>query len=94
MSSWEFSGWQAYNAINPFVQGRMDWRFAMLAALVASGFSGKEFDVDDFMFKSRYEGMSEELPGEEEGWETQLRWVEMMNAAFGGSDEREKEELG
>lgn len=82
MSGEEFGEWIAYARLNPFMEGRMDWRFAMLAAVTASAMSGKKYEVEEFMPKFEVEDE------EDERWVKQLAWVEMMNAMMGGEDRR------
>lgn len=85
MSSAEFSEWMLYHEVNPFTEGRADWRAAMLASVIVSVVSGKQHGVDEFMPKFQ---VSE---AEGKNWEAQLAMVEMLNAAFGGADLRNGE---
>lgn len=89
MSSQEFSEWMVYAGSNPFGEGRMDWRFGMLASVMASGLSGKEFGVEEFMpqfgTEDRRRGTGDD--GEERAARL-LERVEWLNAVFGGEDRR------
>lgn len=52
MSSLEFSEWIAYSRLQPFGESRMDYRFAMLAALVANLWTDskkRRWTTEDFM---------------------------------------------
>jgi hypothetical protein len=52
ISSLEFSEWMAFARLQPFGESRMDYRFAMLAALVANLWTDsrkKRWTPDDFM---------------------------------------------
>lgn len=84
MSGEEFGEWMAYCRVNPFTEGRMDWRFAMLASVMASGLSGKEWGIEEFMPKLA----TASAESADVNWEAQLRKVEMLNAMFGGEDLR------
>lgn len=91
MSSAEFSEWMAYAGSNPFGEGRMDWRFGMLASVVASGLSGKEFGVEEFLPRFDLTPGPSPQSGEGGGEERSARLLERvvwLNAMFGGTDER------
>ena len=83
MSSHEFAEWRAYAQIEPFGQDRSDLGAAIVAATIANvnraenqpPFSPKDF-LPDFE------------PREPQTWEAQLSLIEVLNAAFGGKDER------
>jgi hypothetical protein len=88
MSSREFSEWQAYFRLEPFGEDRADIRAALVASVVANVNRNpkkrpKAFAVKDFLLKFDQEQR-------EQGWEQQLSLVEMLNAAFGGTDQRKK----
>ena len=52
MTSWEYSEWQAFDAIEPIGAWRMDYNFGMLCALNANmnrSKGSKAFSAQDFM---------------------------------------------
>lgn len=81
----EFVEWVAYSRIEPFGDERADWRAALNASVVAEVNRGKTkrkkpFQPGDFLL--RFEGPKRQSA------QTQLQFVEMLNKAFGGKDER------
>lgn len=85
----EFVEWLAYSRIEPFGDERADWRAAMVASVIAEVNRNakkrkRSFQPKDFLLK--FEG------GKRQGWQSQLQFVEMLNAAFGGEDKRAKPE--
>lgn len=86
ISSRELTEWMQYYELEPFGEERADLRAAIVAATVANANRRKgkrAFKPADFMprFKQQAEPQS---------WEDQLRLVEMLNAAFGGVDLRNR----
>lgn len=76
-----------YYDVEPFGDARADVRSAIIASVVANSNRDpkkrkKAFTIEDFMPKF---GQQEKR---QQGWEEQLQIVEMLNAAFGGVDER------
>ena len=83
MSSYEFAEWMAYSQIEPFGQDRADLPAATVAATIANVHrpeNREPYSPADFL--PSFE------PQEQQTWQTQLSLVEMLNAAFGGRDER------
>lgn len=83
MSSYEFAEWIAYSQIEPFGQDRFDLPAAIIAATIANVHrpeNHEPYTPSDFL--PSFE------PQEPQSWQDQLAWVEMLNAAFGGIDER------
>lgn len=81
----EFVDWLAYSRIEPFGDERSDWRAALQAYVVAETNRGRTkrkrpFRPKDFLLKFEAK--------KEQGWKSQLAFVEMLNQAFGGKDER------
>ncbi len=73
----------AYAHVEPFGEDRDDWRAAMMTAMVAEvnrnpKSRNKPFKPEEFLLKFKD-------PEEEQSWETQLEFVKMFNAAFGGT---------
>jgi hypothetical protein len=88
VSSRELSEWRAYFMLEPFGEERADMRAAIVASTVANTARDpkrrrRPFQASEFM--PRFEWKKER-----QGWEEQLRIVEMFNMAFGGEDLREK----
>lgn len=87
MPSRLFSEWMAYAQLEPFGEGRADLRAGIVASVIANRWRGedeREYKPEDFVAMP-------ELPKEAEpvqSWQHQLLLVEMLNAAFGGKDER------
>lgn len=86
MSALEFSEWLAYYQLEPFGDERADLRMAILASLIANANRDKKkrkkaFDPKDFIPQF---GKEAQTP------EQQLAIVEMLNAMFGGTDNRQK----
>lgn len=84
----EFVDWVAYSRIEPFSDERADWRAALVASVMAETHRGqtkrkKPYQPKDFLLKF-------EKP-QVQTWQSQLAFVEMLNAAFGGTDERAKD---
>jgi len=85
MPAGEFTDWIAYSRIEPFGEERADWRAALQAMVVAESQRGntdrkKPYQIKDFLLKF---GNTQT-----QDWQSQLQFVEMLNAAFGGKDER------
>lgn len=81
----EFVEWVAFSRIEPFGDERADWRAALIASVIAevnrhSTKRRRPFQPKDFLLK--FEG------GKRQTWQSQLQFVEMLNAAFGGEDKR------
>lgn len=81
----EFVEWVAYSRIEPFGEERADWRAALVASVIAEVNRNtkkrkRAFAPKDFLL--RFEGAKKQT------WQSQLQFVEMLNAAFGGTDER------
>lgn len=82
MSTVEFERWQAYYELEPFGAWREDWRAALIASTMFNMWRGKNTaaaKIGDFMPKFTHE---------QQDVNQQLQIVEMLNAAFGGKDER------
>lgn len=84
MTASEFQDWKAFALLEPFGSLRDDHRFGTLAATIANIFKKQSAA----RFKSR-DFFPEYQPRRQE-WQEQLIIVEMLNAAFGGKDKREK----
>lgn len=87
----EFAEWMAYYGLEPFGDERADLRSGIVAATIANvnrdpKKTRSAFEPGDFMPKFKEEEK------EAKPWEDQLQMVEMLNAAFGGLDLREKKE--
>ncbi len=89
ISSREFAEWVAYDRISPFGPERDDLRMGILASLIANVNRDakkhpKPYKPADFI--------PEFAKGEKppQTTEDHLKIIEMMNAAFGGKDERTK----
>ena len=81
----ELVDWVAFSRIEPFGEERADWRAALVASVIAEVNRGrtkrkKPFQPKEFLL--RFEGKKPQT------WQTQLQFVEMLNAAFGGEDHR------
>ncbi len=81
----EFIEWIAYSRIEPFGDERADWRAALVASVDAEVNRGrtkrkKPFQPKDFLLS--FEGPKRQT------WQSQLQFVELLNSAFGGKDER------
>lgn len=81
----EFVEWLAFSRIEPFGEERADWRAALVASVIAEVHRGrtkrrKPFQPKDFLLKFEAK--------KAQSWQNQLQFVEMLNAAFGGTDER------
>lgn len=79
------SEWMAFARLEPFGEERADLRAGIIAATVANvnrGKKDKPLRAQDFMPK--FDEVEDDMPD----WERMLRQVEMLNAAFGGSDLR------
>ena len=81
----EFVEWVAFSRIEPFGYERDDWHAALLASVQAETHRcqtkrKKPYQPQDFLLKF-------EKP-QAQTWQSQLQFVEMLNAAFGGKDER------
>jgi len=84
MSSEEFEKWKAFYLVEPFGNTRDDHRFGVVAATIVNTFKKKSATaVKPSEFFPGYKPRSQT-------WEEQLRIVEMMNIAFGGTDKRVK----
>ena len=85
VSSRELSEWMAYAKIEPFGEVRADLRAGIIASTVANTARDpkkrrRPFQPREFM--PRFERQRQQT------WEDQLRYVEMLNVAFGGRDLR------
>jgi hypothetical protein len=89
MPSRLFAEWQAYDRLDPIGA----WRGDLLAGIVAATIANVHRDpkqrrdpytANDFM------PVWEPKPEPVTTWEDQLRMVELLNAAFGGTDLRER----
>jgi len=86
MSSRSLSEWMAFAQLEPFGD---EWRqTGLITSLIAETHRdpdqrSESFTPEDFMPK--YESTVEQMD-----WQAQLMLVEMMNAAFGGKDLRNK----
>jgi len=82
MSSAEFAEWLAYYQLEPFGQDRADLPGAIVAATIANVHRGdhEPYTPADFL--------PDFTPQEPQSWQTQLAFVEMLNAACGGTDMR------
>jgi hypothetical protein len=83
----EFIEWIAYSRIEPFGEERADWRSALVASVYAEVNRGrtkrkKPYTPKDFLLN--FEGPKRQ------SWQSQLQFVELLNAAFGGKDERRR----
>jgi len=81
MDSEELTDWQIYSQIEPHGQEMENWRFAMLACLIAncnrdSKSHPEPFQITDFMPSTE----EKEAPG----WEDLLQKVKQINTTFGG----------
>ena len=83
MDSYEIQEWIEYSKVEP-LEYRADLRAGMICAVVANAHrgKGKPFKPEDFM--------PEIAKKKEQSWQQQKAVVEMLNAAFGGKDLREK----
>ena len=84
MDSLEFAEWQAYSQIEPFGQDRADLGAAIVASVIANVHRSEQqqpFTPADFL-------PNFESP-QKQSWQDQLSFVEMLNAAFNGTDERQ-----
>lgn len=80
--------WAAFARIEPFGEERADWRAALVASVIAEVNRGrtkrrKPYQPKDFLL--RFGGPRRQT------WQSQLQFVEMLNAAFGGKDERQRQ---
>ena len=83
MSSAEFGEWLAYYQLEPFGQDRADLPAAIISATIANvNRSEKQEPYSPADFLPNF------APKEPQSWETQLAFVEMLNAAYGGTDTR------
>jgi len=85
MPASEFVDWIAYSRIEPFGDERADWHAAIQAMVVAETQRGKTtrkkpYQVSDFLLNFE--------KAQPKSWQSQLQFVEMLNAAYGGKDER------
>lgn len=83
---WE---WIAFSKIEPFAEERADLRAAIVAQQIANANRRKgqaAYKTEQFMPKFGND--------RRQGWRDQLKMVEMLNQAFGGSDERTDEQKG
>jgi len=86
MGSKELSEWMAYYRLEPLGELRGDVQMSILAATMANIHRDRKKRSRPF---KPAEFMPEFGPGlKEQDWETQLSMVEMLNAAFGGVDNR------
>lgn len=81
----EFVEWIAYSRIEPWGDERADWRAALVASVIAEVNRNrtkrkKPYAPKDFLLN--FEGPKRQSA------QTQLQFVEMLNKAFGGKDER------
>ena len=81
----ELVDWVAFSRIEPFGEERDDWRAALVASVIAEVNRGRTkrrrpFEPKDFLLK--FEARQRQT------WQSQLQFVEMLNAAFGGEDKR------
>lgn len=84
MTASEFQAWKAFYLVEPFGSTREDHRFGVVAATIASVFkkkSAKRIKPADFF---------PEYAPRRQDWQEQLQIVEVLNAAFGGRDLRNK----
>lgn len=84
MTSAEFQDWKAFYLVEPFGGTREDHRAGVIAATIANIFkkkSAKRIKPADFF---------PDYAPRRQDWQTQLQVVEMLNAAFGGRDLRNK----
>ncbi len=82
ISSQEFSEWMAFARLQPFGESRMDYRFAMLAALVANLWTDsrkKRWTPEDFM--PDFEKALDEQEAQEEAKPVTV--VDKVKAFFG-----------
>lgn len=93
IDSREFAEWMAFAQIEgPFWDQRGDYQAAIIAATVAnalSGRRGKRYKPEDFLprWKPR-------KPGPAQTWQEQLKFIEELNRALGGRDERARIQRG
>jgi hypothetical protein len=92
MSSREFSEWMAFHDLEPFGEERADLRAGIVASTVANANRDpkkkrKAYKPEDFMPKFKRTTDRQRTP-----WQSQLKIVEMLNAAMGGRDLRSKPE--
>ena len=84
MDSLEFAEWVAYSLVEPFGQDRADLGAAIVASVIANVHRGEQqppFAPADFL--PNFD------PPQEQTYEDQIALVEILNAAFGGTDERQ-----
>ena len=79
MSSRELSEWMAFFSLEPWGADIEDWRFAMLASVIANVNRDpkkrkKPYKPSDFMPRRE--------PAEEQSWEEQARILELWTRAF------------
>lgn len=98
ISSRELSEWAAYYELEPWGEERADLRAGIVASTMANTARDpkkrqKPYRANEFM--PQFAGADRESDGEDEderpAWEGQLRYVEMLNAIFGGRDLRKQE---
>lgn len=83
MDSHEFAEWIAYSQIEPFGQDRGDLPAAIIASVIANVHRSEQqqpYTPADFI--PNFE------PHKPQTWQDQLSLVEMLNAAYSGTDER------
>lgn len=88
-SSRELAEWMAFAQLEPIGDRRGDYQAAQVAQVIANVNRDtkkrkKPYPVEDFLL----EWEDPEEPAKGQPWKEQLRIVEMLNAAFGGRDER------
>ena len=86
------SEWQAYFSLEPFGERRADYRNALLCCILANANRGKDqkaFEVSDFL-PTYPEDLPDEDAEEPEPWKEQLAMAELITAAYGGKDMRQK----
>jgi len=89
-SSRELAEWMAFAQLEPIGARRGDYQAAQVAQVIANVNRDtkkrrKPYPVEDFLLAWE----DPEEPAERQSVEEQLRIVEMLNAAFGGRDERQ-----
>lgn len=87
MSSRELAEWQAYWQIEPWGESRADLRSGIVASVMANVHRDAKtrrqpYTPRDFMPRL------DEAPREPQTWQDMLKQVEMINAAWGGEDNR------
>jgi len=79
--------WLAYSKVEPFGERRRDIRSGIISAVVANvnrKKGKKAFQANDFLPKFKRQ--------KPQSWQEQLNIIEMLNAAFGGKEERNEDQ--